>query len=93
VLRAVDVDLHGHVNNAVYWQAVEERLFRPRSDGAVLRPIDPRRPLRAYLDYRQPIDLGDGVELVESAVGRGDGALLGFVVGDVVKAVARVEQR
>ena len=47
-LRATDVDLLGHVNNAVYWSAVEETL----------------RPLRsAVLEYRRPIDLGEPVEL------------------------------
>jgi acyl-ACP thioesterase len=90
-LRAVDVDLHGHVNNAAYWQAVEERLLDPRPDATLQAPIDPHRPLRAYLDYRHPIDLGDEVELVETA--SADGLLLGFVVGGAVKAVARLEQR
>jgi acyl-ACP thioesterase len=47
-LRATDVDLLGHVNNAVYWSAVEETLW----------------PLaRAVLEYRKPIDLGEPVEL------------------------------
>ena len=70
-LRAVDVDLHGHVNNAVYWQAVEEVL-----------PID--GPARAELDYRQPIDLGDDLELLVA-----DGSI-GFAVAGEVRAVARV---
>ena len=70
-LRATDVDLHGHVNNAVHWQAVEHVL-----------PTTGR--LRADLDYRQPIDLGDELELVrfESCVA--------LVASDAVKAVARV---
>ena len=77
-VRRTDVDRHGHVNNAVYWQAVEEVLE------------DPARPLSALLDYRAPIDLGDHVAL---AVGRdGGGALeLGFVVGGELRAAARVE--
>ncbi len=54
-LRATDVDLHGHVNNAVHWQAVEELL--------PVLGVDPRLPLRAELDYRQPIDLGETIEL------------------------------
>jgi acyl-ACP thioesterase len=83
-LRATDVDLHGHVNNAAYWQAVEEQL--PRGG------VDPRRPLRAYLDYRAPVDFGDRLELVHAAVG-GGGFVLGFVVEGAVRAVARVEQR
>ena len=79
-LRATDVDLHGHVNNAVYWQAVEDVL---RSS-----PIDVRRPLAAELDYRDPIDLSDPVELAVGA--EEDTVFLGFCVGDAVRAVARV---
>ena len=79
-LRTTDVDLHGHVNNAVYWQAVEDVL---RSS-----PIDVRRPLAAELDYRDPIDLSDALEL---AVAPGEDELaLGFYVGGTARAVARV---
>jgi acyl-ACP thioesterase len=81
-LRVTDVDLHGHVNNAAYWAAVEERL-------SAVGP-DPRRPLRARLDYRSPIDLGDRVELVESE--EAHGLVFGFVVASDVRAVARVAQ-
>ena len=49
-LRSTDLDTHGHVNNAVYWQAVEHRLAR---EGVSLA-----EPHRARLDYRDPIDLG-----------------------------------
>jgi acyl-ACP thioesterase len=49
-LRAADVDLHGHVNNAVHWQAVEHTL-----------PMAGR--LRAELDYHQPIELDDELAL------------------------------
>jgi acyl-ACP thioesterase len=80
-LRATDVDRMGHVNNAAYWAAVEQRLGDLE--------LDVRRPLRARLDYRHPIDLGDKVELADAAH---DGRYaVAFVVGDVVKAVARVE--
>lgn len=81
-LRATDVDVHGHVNNAVHWQAVEQLL--PRSG------IDPRRPLGAFLDYRRPIDADDEIELVATADnGR---ATLALVTRGLVKAVARLEQ-
>ena len=71
----------GHVNNAAYWAAVEQRLCDVR--------FDLRRPLRAYLDYRHPIDLGEQVELADRAE---DGSYrAAFVVEGVVKAVARVE--
>ena len=71
-LRATDVDLHGHVNNAVYWQAVEE-LFGDALDGRV----------QAELDYRQPIDLGEEIDLARF------GDAVAFVAGDAVRAVAR----
>lgn len=81
-LRLTDVDRMGHVNNAAYWQAVEHRLSE--------RGPDLREPHRARLDYRHPIDLGERVELAESV---DDGRYAAaFVVGDLVKAVARVER-
>jgi acyl-ACP thioesterase len=79
-LRAADVDLHGHVNNAVYWQAVEELL--------PVLGVDPRGPFRAELEFRQPLDAGETLDLVAS----GEGAVA-FVVGaGDVRAVARVRQ-
>jgi acyl-ACP thioesterase len=80
-LRVTDVDRMGHVNNAAYWAAVEQRL------AAV--GIDPGKPLRARLDYRHPIDLGERVELAEHVE---DGSYhVAFLADDAVKAVARVE--
>jgi acyl-ACP thioesterase len=82
-LRATDVDVLGHVNNAAYWHAVEQAL-------AVAGGPDPARALRARLDHHHPLDLGDDVQLAEAS---GDGKLeLAFVVGDAPKAVAVVEQ-
>jgi acyl-ACP thioesterase len=80
-LRATDVDRMGHVNNAAYWAAIEHRLAG--------REPDVRCPIRARLDYRHPIDLGENVELVESTHGDRYGAA--FVVGGVVKAVSWIE--
>jgi len=80
-LRMTDVDLLGHVNNAAYWHAVEQRL--------VTSGLDPLLPLRARLDHRHPIDFPDEVELVEEVE---PGRLgLGFNVDGVVSAVAWVE--
>ncbi len=70
-LRATDVDLHGHVNNAVHWQAVEHALS-----------VAGR--LRAELDYRQPVDLDDGLELTTFD------SCVALMAGDTVKAVARI---
>jgi acyl-ACP thioesterase len=81
-LRTTDEDLLGHVNNAAYWHAIEERLQRGAGP-------DPSRPLRARLDHRHPLDVGDEVELVEATE---DGVLrLAFVVGGSARAVAAVE--
>jgi acyl-ACP thioesterase len=79
-LRSTDVDLHGHLNNAVYWQAVEDVA---RSEG-----VDLAAALVAELDYRDPIDLADRVELATSRAG--DAVSLGFRVGDALRAVARI---
>jgi acyl-ACP thioesterase len=80
-LRVTDVDLHGHVNNAVHWQAVEHLL--PAAGP------DPREPLRGRLDYRDALDFDDELEL---AVRRNGGRLeIGFVTPAGVKAVASVE--
>jgi acyl-ACP thioesterase len=80
-LRVTDVDRMGHVNNAAYWAAVEQRLAEVG--------IDPGKPLRARLDYRNPIDLGERVELAEHIE---DGSYhVAFLADDAIKAVARVE--
>jgi acyl-ACP thioesterase len=80
-LRATDVDLHGHVNNTVHLQAVEHVLL---SAGP-----DPRHPLRAHLDYLDPLDLGEELALaVSGAPGR---LQVGFVASARVKALAVVE--
>jgi acyl-ACP thioesterase len=77
-LRATDIDLLGHVNNAVYWQAVEHCLLRGGPD--------PRAPMRAVLGYRHAIDLGEEIELVQfSEDGRYS---IAFMAHEVVKAVA-----
>ncbi|MDH4102091.1 MAG: thioesterase [Thermoleophilia bacterium] len=81
-LRVTDLDVLGHVNNAVYWSAVEHCLQR--------RELDVRLPVRARLDYRHPIDLDEDVELAEDV--NQDRYRLAFVSGGVVKAVACVEQ-
>jgi acyl-ACP thioesterase len=80
-LRASDVDLHGHVNNTVHWQAIEHVLF---GAGPELG-----RPLRARIDFREPLDLGDPLEL---AVTSDQHHLnIGFVVNGRIKAVAAID--
>jgi acyl-ACP thioesterase len=79
-LRAVDFDVFGHVNNAVYWAAVEEELTGWR---------DGRRITGAEIEFRSGVDPGD-----EAAVVVADGGpslWLWFVVGEEVRASVRID--
>ncbi len=53
-VRAGDLDILGHVNNAVHWAAVEDELARLLPDAV---------PVAAELEYRLPIELDDAVTL------------------------------
>lgn len=68
VLRRTDEDQLGHVNNAVYWVPIEELW------GAGVQ--------RAELEYRKPVDVSEGAELVH------DGGSLWVVVRGEVRAAA-----
>jgi acyl-ACP thioesterase len=52
--RVADLDLADHVNNAVYWQALEEHLA---GDGSVSEPLD------AEIEHRAPGDVGEAALL------------------------------
>jgi acyl-ACP thioesterase len=78
-LRTVDFDVFGHVNNAVYWGHVEEELVGWR---------DGRRITGAEIEFRSGIDPGEEAEV---AVDANDALWLWFVVGDEVRASARVD--
>jgi acyl-ACP thioesterase len=54
-LRFTDFDVLGHVNNAAYWEPVEEVLAERR---------DLRAPLRAELEHQQAAELGATPTLV-----------------------------
>jgi acyl-ACP thioesterase len=56
--RAADLDLAGHVNNAVYWQVVEEELVA----------AEPVQRLDAELEHRAPADTGEAVVLAEDGM-------------------------
>jgi len=58
-LRFTDFDVLGHVNNAVYWETLEEELARRR---------ELRAPLRAELEHRAPIEPGADVEVVAEEI-------------------------
>jgi acyl-ACP thioesterase len=72
--RSTDIDRLGHVNNAAYWVPLEER-WAGRLGGR----------LRAMLEYRRPVDLGEPIELVEA----GDAVWL--VAGNEVRSAARLD--
>jgi acyl-ACP thioesterase len=52
-LRATDIDVVGHVNNAAYWDAIEDELWRRG------RP----RVRTAEIEFRTGLELSDTVEL------------------------------
>jgi acyl-ACP thioesterase len=77
--RFVDFDVMGHMNNAAYWNAVEEEL-------SVRREI--RHPMRAEMEYRQGIEPHDHASVV---IDGGDDAFsLWFVEGATTFASAKV---
>ena len=73
-LRITDFDVFRHVNNAVYWSAVEDELATW---------LDGRRIGHCEIEYRAGIDPGDVPEL---AVVAGEQLALWFMVGDEVRA-------
>jgi acyl-ACP thioesterase len=77
-LRLCDLDVLGHLNNAAYWEAVEEVAA---SNGASLA-----RPLEAVLEFRRPIDLEDEIELLYSPEENGFG--LALAAAGAIQAVA-----
>lgn len=79
-LRLADLDVMGHVNNAAYWQAVEELLA-----GTGLA----HTTLRARLDHRHPVDRDERLEL--AMTNDEAGVSIAFVVDGTARAVARVE--
>lgn len=58
-LRATDIDILGHANNAVFWEAVESALTLGSERGATLSVSR----LRGTLEYRHPLDLAADLEL------------------------------
>ena len=77
-LRRPDMDVLGHLNNAAYWEAVEETAAR--------KGLDLSAQLEAVLEYRRPIDLEDELELLYSA--HADGFRLAFAASGSISAVA-----
>lgn len=80
-LRFTDFDVLSHVNNAAYWEAVEEVLGDRR---------DLRAPLRAEVEHRTAVERGATVELVTAGT---DGTLQVWVVADGEVAASGTIQR
>ena len=76
-VRATDLDVLGHVNNAATWQAVEDEAAR---HGVV--------PGRALLEYGEAVDPGDDVVLRSATEGRD--LRLWLCVGEGVRAAGLV---
>lgn len=75
MLRLTDLDLMDHVNNAVYWEALEVELGRRR---------DLRAPLRASVEHRSGARLDQDVPVV--AADDGAGVRVWFVADGAVAA-------
>ena len=78
-LRRTDIDVYGHVNNASYWEAVEEWLGGPGTD---------RRVIGATIEFGSGIAPDDACEL--AVVDTESEATFWFVVGGDTRATARV---
>jgi acyl-ACP thioesterase len=76
-VRSTDVDTLGHMNNAAYWAAVEERWDRRLAE-----------PARLVLEYRRPIDRFEDVTVLD-----GGDALWLSVGNDLRAAVAMSRDR
>ncbi len=83
-LRAVDIDLIGHVNNAAYWAAVEEQI----EPGTAFAHALLGRPHRAVIEYGPGIAAGAEVELLVDETD--DHLSVWFTVEDAVQASASV---
>jgi len=79
-LRFTDFDVLDHVNNAAYWEAVEEVLASRR---------DLRAPLRAEVEHRAAVEHGASVGLLRADRG-GGGVDMWLVADGVVSTTARV---
>lgn len=85
-IRATDIDQYNHVNNAAYWQAVEQYL--------VDYPKLIASPHRAVIEYNSPVLAREHVS-VRSRYEPGDQSgrptlRLWFLVGDTVSTTARI---
>lgn len=78
-IRFSDMDAVGHLNNAAYWEVLEE--FLGANSGQ-------RAPLRATVEHHDAIDPGDKVRIVTQKID--DRVILRHVVDDKVAAVTEL---
>jgi acyl-ACP thioesterase len=84
--RAADLDLAGHVNNAIYWQVLEEDLV----------PADPDGGLEAEIEHRAAADAGEAVVHGDGAmrwIAGPDGAVLATLAADPIAPAPRAFRR
>ena len=93
-VRVADIDLFDHMNNSVYWSAVEEYLFTT--------PELLSAPLRITIEHEAPVALGDKLEIIAHLHPAGTTDQFGpglvdrpvnsltFAVGGETKAVASI---
>jgi acyl-ACP thioesterase len=81
VVRRTDLDVLGHVNNAIAWAVIEEELARDGSHPGT-------RITGAEVEYRAAIDEGDACEIVRAPTK--DGFACWVTVGGDVRVSARV---
>jgi hypothetical protein len=72
-LRATDLDIAGHVNNAVYWALLEEFLRGTGRDQQLRAEVEHRRPLEGDVD---PVVLVEGASATGPDGLRGGGLSL-----------------
>jgi acyl-ACP thioesterase len=93
-VRVTDIDLFNHMNNSVYWSAVEDYLFTT--------PELLDAPLRVTIEHEAPVALGDKLEIMEHCYPAGTTEAFGpglidrtvttltYAVGEETKAVASI---
>ncbi|MFW0788412.1 acyl-ACP thioesterase domain-containing protein [Gordonia sp. CPCC 205333] len=82
LLRAADLDIIQHVNNAVYWTALEEVL-------ATQPDLRERLPMRGVVEHNSPLQIEDAPQLLAYRAGQTLYAWL--VAGDRTAAAMSVE--
>ncbi len=78
-LRVSDFDVLGHVNNAAYWEPIEDELARVANG---------RRIVAAELEHKTPVEPGESLDV--RTVVDADSLSVWLTSGDTVRSAARV---